>query len=489
MILLWFDLCFFAPLRFDPGEAAGSLELRRKLSSAVFPARPARISLMLTRLFKLTQNHTTVGRELQAGLTTFAAMAYILAVNPLILSATGMERDALVTVTALTAAMATAIMALLTNYPIALAPGMGINAFFTYTLVLGRGVPWPEALGMVFVNGVIFLLLSITGIREKIIAAIPTTLKIAVTCGIGLFIAFIGLKNGGIIVANKDTFVAHGNFASGPVALCLFGIILTGILVARRIPGAIVLSIVVVTVLGLFVYAGGGVRVTQWPESLVAMPASPAPVMGKLTFQFLTNSNAIFMALPFILTLLLVDMFDNIGTLIGVTKRAGLLQPDGTLPRAGRALVADSIATIISALFGTSTVVSYIESAAGVEAGGRTGLTTLTTAGLMLAALFLTPLILMVPAVATAPALVVVGVFMMQSIVEIDMTDFKVALPAVLTILGIPLTFSIAEGIGLGLISAALLALGLGEARKMTLLGYILAAVFFLQFFRLGPFR
>src|SRR3954466_1127878 len=246
---------------------------------------------MLNRIFHLDENRTTVGRELQAGITTFAAMAYILAVNPAILANTGMDKGALVTVTALTAAVATALMALLTNYPIALAPGMGINAFFTFTIVIGRGVPWTEALGMVFVNGVIFLLLSITGVRERIIAAIPHSLKIAVTCGIGLFIAFIGLKNGGVVVANPDTFVTPGNFASGPVALCLFGIVLTTILVARRVTGAIVLSIAIVTVVGLFVRAGGGKMVTQLPSSLIAMPASPAPVFLKLTFQFLTSAN------------------------------------------------------------------------------------------------------------------------------------------------------------------------------------------------------
>jgi AGZA family xanthine/uracil permease-like MFS transporter len=443
---------------------------------------------MLNRLFHLDQNQTTVGRELQAGLTTFAAMAYILAVNPAILANTGMDKAALVTVTALTAAIATLIMALLTNYPLALAPGMGINAFFTFTMVLGRKLPWSEALGMVFVNGVIFLLLSVTGVREKIIAAIPHALKIAVTCGIGLFIAFIGLKNGGVIVANPATFVSHGDFASGPVALCLFGIVLTAVLVARRVPGAIVISIAAITVIGLFVSAGGDKTVTQFPGKLVDLPASPAPVFFKLTFDFLTNGNSLMLALPLILTLLLVDMFDNIGTLIGVTKRAGFLRPDGTLPRAGRALLADSIATLLSALFGTSTVVSYIESASGVEAGGRTGLTSATTAMLMLVALFFTPLILMVPAAATAPALVIVGVFMMQSITEIEMTDFKIAAPAVLTILAIPLTFSIAEGIGLGLILAALLAVGLGETKRMTTLGYVLAGIFFLQFFHIWPF-
>jgi AGZA family xanthine/uracil permease-like MFS transporter len=225
--------------------------------------------------------------------------------------------------------------------------------------------------------------------------------------------------------------------------------------------------------------------VTELPESLFAIPASPAPVFLKLTFQFLTTANALLMALPLILTLLLVDMFDNIGTLIGVTKRAGLLQADGTLPKAGRALLSDSIATLLSALFGTSTVVSYIESASGVEAGGRTGLTTMTTATLMLVALFLTPLILIIPAAATAPALVIVGIFMMQSITEIDMSDFTTAAPAVLTIIGIPLTFSIAEGIGLGLITAALMALALREPNRLTAFGYGVAAVFFLEFFHI----
>ncbi len=443
---------------------------------------------MLQRFFRLVENRTTVGRELQAGLTTFAAMAYILAVNPAILSATGMDKGALVTVTALTAAIATAIMALLTNYPIALAPGMGINAFFTFTIVLGKGVPWPEALGMVFVNGVIFLILSVTGVREKIIGAIPHALKIAITCGIGLFIAFIGLKNGGIIVAHSDTFVSHGNFASGPVALCLAGILLTAILVARRVPGAIVLGIAAITIAGLFIPASDTANVTQLPDSFIAAPASPAPIFLKLTFDFLTNSSAFLLALPLILTLLLVDMFDNIGTLIGVTKRAGFLRPDGTLPKAGRALTADSIATILSALCGTSTVVSYIESASGVEAGGRTGLTTLTTAALMLVALLFTPLILIIPAAATAPALVIVGIFMMQSVTEIGMKDFAVAAPAVLTILAIPLTFSIAEGIGLGLIAAAFLALGLARPKSITFTGYLIAAIFFLQFFHLWPF-
>lgn len=443
---------------------------------------------MLSRFFRLHENGTTVGRELQAGLTTFAAMAYILAVNPAILAQAGMDRAALVTITALSAATATVLMALLTNYPIALAPGMGINAFFTFSICLGAGVPWAQALGMVFVNGCIFLLLSVTGVREMIVAAIPYPLKIAITCGIGLFIAFIGLKNGGVVVANAATFVTHGDFATGPVALCLGGILLTAVLVARRVPGAIVLGVAAITVVGLIVPDGKGGMVTVLPTAVFSLPASPAPHFLKLDLSFLASGAAFLKTLPLILTLLLVDMFDNIGTLIGVTKRAGFLDADGRLPKVGRALVADSLAAILSSLFGTSTVVSYIESASGVEAGGRTGLTTLTTATLMLLALFFSPLILAVPAVATAPALVVVGIFMLQSAVEIKMDDFAVAAPAVLTIIAIPLTFSIAQGIGLGLIAAAVLAMATGKPRAFTKIGYVIAAVFFLEFFRIFPF-
>ena len=417
---------------------------------------------MLNRLFKLDQHRTTVGRELQAGLTTFTAMAYILAVNPLILKDAGMPQAAVVTVTALTAAISTLLMAFMTNFPLALAPGMGINAYFTYTVCLGAGVPWQSALGLVFANGVMFLLLSLTGVREKIVNAIPYSLKIAITCGVGLFIAFIGLKNAGIVVASKATFVSQGDFGSPPVALAFFGIILTAVLVARRVPGAIVLSILAVTLAGLFVPDGKGGHVTAMPTGLFALPSSPEPVM---------------------LTLLIVDMFDNIGTLIGVTKRAGLLRPDGSLPKAGRALVADSFAAILSSLFGTSTVVSYIESASGVEAGGRTGLTAVSTAVCFLLALFLTPLILIIPSAATAPALVIVGVFMFQSVAEIKLGDFAETMPAVVTLLCIPLTFSIAEGLGLGVIALTFLALCTGRARTLPGFTYVLAALFFVHIF------
>jgi AGZA family xanthine/uracil permease-like MFS transporter len=436
---------------------------------------------MLNRIFKLDQHQTTVGRELQAGLTTFTAMAYILAVNPLILKDAGMPQAAVVTVTAITAAMSTLLMAFMTNFPLALAPGMGINAYFTYTVCLGAGVPWQSALGLVFANGVMFLLLSLSGLREKIVNCIPYSLKIAITCGVGLFIAFIGLKNAGIVVASKATFVTSGDFGSPAVALAFFGIMLTAVLVARRVPGAIVLSIAAVTLVGLFVPDGKGGHITALPTGIFSLPASPAPVMLKLDFKFILENFA--KALPIMLTLLIVDMFDNIGTLIGVTKRAGLLRPDGSLPKAGRALVADSFAAILSSLFGTSTVVSYIESASGVEAGGRTGLTAVTTAVCFLLALFLTPLILIIPAAATAPALVIVGVFMFQAVAEIKLDDFAETMPAVVTILCIPLTFSIAEGLGLGVIALTFLALCTGRTRSLPTFTYILAALFFFHIF------
>ena len=437
---------------------------------------------MLNRLYRLDQSGTTVGRELQAGATTFAAMAYILAVNPAILAVAGMPQAALITVTAITAAVSTLLMGFLTNYPLALAPGMGINAYFAFTVCLGLGVSWQSALGLVFVNGCIFLALSVSGVREKIIAAIPHQLKLAITCGIGLFIAFIGLKNGGIVVANTATFVTHGNLGAPPVLLCFGGILLTAVLIARRVPGAIILSILAVTAAGLLVSDGKGGHVTTMPAALFSLPASPAPTFLQLNFDLLLHDFA--KALPIILTLLLVDMFDNIGTLIGVTQRAGLLDKDGKLPKAGRALVADSIAAILSSLFGTSTVVSYIESAAGVEAGGRTGLTGATAAVLFLLALFLTPVILAIPAVATAPALVIVGVFMFQSVAQLKLDDFAETAPIFLIIAGIPLSFSIAEGIGLGLIAYAVLHLATGRAKQASGLTYGLALIFSLHLLR-----
>ena len=436
---------------------------------------------MLDRVFRLRENGTTVGREVVAGLTTFAAMAYILAVNPSILKNAGMPEAALVTATALSAALATVLMAGLTNFPLALAPGMGINAFFAFSLCIGMGIPWQSALGLVFINGCLFLLLSITGLREKILTAIPYPMKIAISAGIGLFIAFIGLENGGLIVGNPATLVGMGDISKPSVALFAGGILLTCILIARKVPGAIILSMGIVTVAGLFVPDGNGGRVTSPPTAWISWPASLEPTFLKLNFDLLLSEHL--KALPIILTLLLVDMFDNIGTLIGVTRRAGIMDAQGNIPRVGRALVADSIAAIISSLVGTSTVVSYIESAAGIQAGGRTGLTAITTAVCFLLALFLTPVILMVPEAAVAPALVAVGLVMFQEVVNLDLRHFELAAPAILTILMMPLSFSISTGIGLGLIVLSVLSLVSPSVRQATLVSHVLAIIFLLHFF------
>ena len=440
---------------------------------------------MLARFFKLPENGTTVRRELVAGLTTFAAMAYILAVNPSILSLTGMDRGALITATALAAAFTTASMALLTNYPVALAPGMGLNAFFAFTICLGYKVPWQGALGIVFWEGVLFLLLTLTGIRQKIVEAIPPSLKVAIGCGIGLFIAFIGLKNGGIIVANPATLVGLGDLSKPGPLLVGFGILLTAVLILRRVRGAIILGVLVLTLIGLLLPGplganGAPTTLTVAPHGLVSAPASLVPTFLQLDFAYgFTHFNR---CLPLLLTLLFVDLFDNVGTLLGVCKRAGLLDASGNLPRIGRALAADAGAAMFGACLGTSTTTSYIESAAGVEEGGRTGLTTLVTAACFLLALFFTPVINAIPELATAPALVIVGVYMMQGVLEIDFQDFAVAVPAVLTLLIMPLAFSISEGIAVGFVAYAVLMLAAGRGRQVTPLAYVLAILFLAHF-------
>jgi len=437
---------------------------------------------MLQKLFKLSQHGTTPVREVQAGCTTFAAMAYILAVHPAILAAAGMPAEGLITVTAVSAAVSTLIMAFTTNFPLALAPGMGINAYFAYTVCLGLGVPWQQALGLVFINGLAFLALSLSGIREKIINVIPFQLKMAITCGIGLFIAFIGLKNGSVIVSHPETFVTHGALGSPPVLLCLGGIILTVVLMIRRVPGGIILSILAVTLIGLIVPDGRGGTVTKLPDQFISLPASMGDTFMQLNLDYFTED--FLKASTVVLTLLLIALFDNVGTLIGVTQRAGLLDKNGHLPGAGRALVADSLGVILSSLFGTSNVVSYIESASGVEAGGRTGLVGVTVAGLFVLALFFTPVIAAIPAAATAPALVIVGIFMFQSVAQLNLDDLREVAPAFIIILATPLTFSIAEGIGLGLVAFALIQLTTGKARETSWLVYTLAAIFAVHLFR-----
>ncbi len=439
---------------------------------------------LLDKIFHLRKHGTTTGREIVAGFTTFAAMAYILAVNPEILSQAGMPEGALVTATAVGAALATLLMAALTNFPIALAPGMGINAFFAFSICIAMKIPWPSALGMVFVNGCIFLLLSVTGVREKIIDAIPHSLKIAVTAGIGFFIAFIGLQNGGLVVANPATMVAMGDLGTASVALFFGGLLLTAALIVMRVPGAILIAIFAITIAGAFVSDGKGGHLTQWPAAIVSAPASLEPIFLKLNFHLFTLDPLRAAALT--LTLLMVDMFDNIGSLIAVTRRAGLLGPDGKIPRVGRALVADSSAAICSSLLGTSTVVTYIESATGVQAGGRTGLTAVVTAFCFLAALVFTPLFLAIPAVAIAPALVMVGVFMFEAVTDLDPRDLVDFVPAVLTIIMMPLAFSISTGMGIGILVLVVLALAAGRRDRLHPVILALAAVFLLHFLE-GP--
>jgi adenine/guanine/hypoxanthine permease len=436
---------------------------------------------MLERIFSLSEHRSTPAGEIVAGLTTFAAMAYILAVNPAILSQAGIDKGALVTATAVASAVMTLTMALATNYPIALAPGMGVNAFFTYTSCLGKGVPWQAALGYVFYSGLIFLILSVTGLRKKLIAAIPLELKIAITAGIGFFIALIGLKNGGEIVANPATFVALGDLTKPAPWLVIIGIILTAILIARKIPGAIILVIVLLTIVGLFVPASDGSGVlTKHPDAIFNWPSSLSPTFLKLDLSYFWQH--LLISLPLVLALLFVDLFDNMGTLIGVTKRAGLLDEKGNLPKLGRALLADACAAMFGSLLGTSTVTSYIESAAGVETGGRTGLASIVTAICFLLALFLTPLILVVPAVATAPALVVVGAFMMQGLGELDLADFTKAAPAFMTIIMMPFAFSISEGIAFGLLTYVAIKVGTGQGKEIGIVTYVLAVLFLLHF-------
>ncbi|MFM8880319.1 MAG: NCS2 family permease [Verrucomicrobiota bacterium] len=438
---------------------------------------------MIERWFQTARHGSSVRTELVAGITTFASMAYILAVNPAILGASGMDKAALITATALASALMTMAMALATNYPIALAPGMGINAFFTFGICLGAKIPWPAALGLVFYGGILFLILSVSGLRQRLMESIPPELKLAITCGIGLFIAFIGLKNGGVIIDHPATLVGLGHLDQAGPLLVLGGLVVAAALVWRKVPGAILLTVIAITIAGLFLKApdaqGAMEPVTRKPDAWISLPASLSPSFLKLDLGYFWSHWR--QCLPILLSLLFVDLFDNMGTLIGVSQRAGLLDAHGRLPKIGRALMADASAAIVGALLGTSTVTSYIESAAGVEAGGRTGLTALTTAACFLLALFLSPLIAIIPGVATAPVLVLVGIFMMQSISELDLRDFSKAVPAVITIIAMPLTFSIAEGIALGFVTYVGFRILTGRARSVPALAHFLGLLFLLH--------
>jgi AGZA family xanthine/uracil permease-like MFS transporter len=429
---------------------------------------------MRTRLeqyFRFAEHQTTWRTELLAGLTTFITMAYIIFVNPSILSQTGMPLAAVTTSTCLCAAFGSILMGALANYPLALAPGMGLNAYFTYTVVKGMGVPWQTALGAVFLSGVIFLLLTFGGIRQRLVAAIPYQLHAAVAGGIGLFIAFIGLVDAGIIVKSQATTVTLGNLHDHTVQLAIFGILLIAILQAYRVKAAMLIGVLGTLVIGIFFH------------QVQYQPSTFNPMAMRATAFHLDLRGALKMnALEIIFVFLFVDLFDNIGTLVAVTERAGLIAEDHTIPRLDRIFFADATATIVGSLAGTSTVTSYIESSSGVAAGGRTGVTAIVTGLLFLAAIFVAPIVGAIPTFATAPALILVGALMVAGAARIDWEEPRVAIPAFLTIITIPLTYSIATGLSFGLITFAVMELATGRGRRQHWMLYLLALLFLARF-------
>jgi AGZA family xanthine/uracil permease-like MFS transporter len=429
------------------------------------------LNARLESFFRLSENGTTVRTEIVAGGTTFLTMAYIAFANPSMLADAGMDFGAVFVATCLTAAIGTAIMGLYANYPVALAPGMGLNAFFAYGVVQGMGHDWEVALGVVFVSGVLFVILSLLPVREWIIDSIPRTLKLAISAGIGLFLGIIALRNAGIVVADPATLVTLGDLHAPPALLASAGFILIVALERRGFPGAILVGILATTAVGL------AVGVTEW-KGLASLPPDPSP-----TFLRLDVRGALEPALvTVIFTFLFIDLFDTAGTLVGVSHRSGLLDEHGRLPRIGRALLADSGATVVGAALGTSTATSYVESASGIKAGGRTGLCALTVTALFLLSLFFAPLAQTVAAYATAPALLFVACLMARGIAEIDWEDSTEYAPALITALAMPLTFSITDGIGLGLITYAIAKLLSGGPRACPPAVLAIALLFALRF-------
>ncbi len=425
----------------------------------------------LERYFQFTAHRTNWRTETLAGLTTFITMAYIIFVNPAILSETGMPLAAVTAATCLCAAFGSILMGGIANYPIALAPGMGLNAYFTYTVVKGMGVPWQSALGAVFLSGVIFLALTFTGIRQRLVGAIPHQLHAAVGGGIGLFIAFIGFRNAGIIVPSASTVVTLGNVRAPHTALALFGLLFIAILQVLRVRASMLIGVLSTMLLGVLFHQ------VHWQPvhySLSALRATAfhLDIRGALHIG----------AFEIIFVFLFVDLFDNIGTLVAVTQRAGLISPDHTIPRLNRIFFADATATIVGSLAGTSTVTSYVESSAGVAAGGRTGVTAIVTGLLFFVSLFIAPLVGAIPSFATSPALILVGGLMLTGLGQIEWDDPQIGIPAFLTVSTIPLTWSIADGLSFGLTSYAALQLLTGRARREDWMLYVLATLFFLRF-------
>ena len=430
---------------------------------------------MLNELFKIEENGTTARREIVAGVTTFLTMAYIVFVNPAILSETGMDFGGVFVATCLAAAIGTAVMGLWANYPIAMAPGMGLNAFFTYGVVLGMGHPWQTALGAVFVSGVLFVALSVSPVRERIINAIPRSLKMATGAGIGLFLGVIAMKNAGIVVDHPATLVGLGDVGQWTAILAVAGFVVIAALDAARIPGAIVIGILAVTA------AGVALGISDF-KGVASMPPDPGAVMLQLDIPGALDIALVSVVFAFLFT----DLFDTTGTLVGTAHRAGLLDEHGRLPRLKRALVADSTATVVGAAAGTSSVTSYIESAAGVRAGGRTGLTATVVAVLFLAALFLSPLAETIPTYATAPALLFVACMMAQGVAEVDWSDATEYAPAVVLAMTMPFTFSIVHGLAFGFIAYAAIKLLSGRFSQAEPAVLVLAALFVAKFAWLG---
>ncbi len=422
----------------------------------------------LERRFKLKENGTNVRTEIMAGITTFMTMGYILAVNPDMLSGTGMDWGGVFTATAISAMIATFIMGVYANYPFGLAPGMGLNAFFTFTVVKNMGMTWEFALTAVFLEGIVFILLSLVGFREAIFNAIPFNLKKAVSVGIGLFIALIGFSGSGIVLQGDGTILALGSLKSAGVLLTLAGLLITGILLSKDVKGALLIGIISTTLIGI------PLGITEMPTGIMQMPPSMREVMFKFEW------NKIFTADMWIVvfTFLFVDVFDTVGTLIGVASKADMLDEDGNLPKVKEALLADAVGTIAGACLGTSTVTTFVESASGVADGGRTGLTAVSTAAMFGLALFFSPIFSIIPTEATAPALIIVGLFMLSPIKEIDLDDFTEAIPAFLTIVMMPFAYSIAEGIVFGMISYVILKVLTGKYKEVSLVMYLLVIAF-----------
>ena len=430
---------------------------------------------LLEKVFKLSEHNTNVKTEIIAGITTFMTMAYILVVNVNILGEAGMDRNAVFAATAIAAFIGCAAMALLANYPIALAPGMGLNAFFAYTVVLGMGHTWQFALCAVLIEGIIFIILTATNVREKIIDCIPPVLKHAVTAGIGLFIAFIGLANAGLVV-NGSTILALGDMRNPLVLLTIVGIIIASILIAKNVKGAFLIAMLAISAIGMTL------GLVDLPQGIISTTVPSIKPLFLQAFSVPTNEIFSLKMLVIVITFLFVDLFDTVGCLVGVASKGDLLDENGKLPNAKQALFADAIATTVGALLGTSTVTSYVESASGIGEGGRTGLTAMTTGILFLLSLFLSPLFIAVPTQATSPVLIIVGVMMASSLKEIDFNDFTNAIPAFLTLAMMPFAYSIADGIIFGIISFTILKLATGKSKEVNIYLIVLSILFALKF-------